>query len=229
MFASVSGKGQKDSIGFKRWEIGTVYNWDHLFYIEQMLPHGHSGYYFDWIYRGDFNQAPRNYIGYGAYFKYKISNFFSLSSQIYYKQLKINPSGCDSRMKYKDSLYYPLNLWYYEFQSIEIPIYVTMSFCNKFFINPYISGGFTNNICVFEKALIVNNNNLEFYKCKHWEYYSFRFRYGGGVDITIKKRVRFGCDIYINVKPLWQTDKTMITGIEYSNFSIGVHAGYLIK
>lgn len=222
-------KSQNDSTTFRRWEIGAEYNWDHKFYVTEWVWYGHTRKEPEWIYclYYDFKKNPRNYIAYGAYFNYKIFSFLSLNSQIYYRKLKIGFNETDSWLSYKDSLYH-VTPWNYEFQSIEFPICMTISFFNRFFINPYISGGGTNNICVFEKALI-HNNGLEFYKNKHWEYYSFRLRYGGGVNLKVGKLVSLGCDVYITTRPLWQTDKTMLTGISYSNFSVGLHAGYLIK
>ncbi len=224
-----TSKSQKDTVRFKRWEVGAEYNWDHKFYVTEWVPHGHTRRELEWLYclNYDFTKNPRNYIAYGAYINYNFFNFFSLNAQIYYRNLKIGFNDTYSRLIYKDTIYNHTPRTY-EFQSIEFPVFFTFSFFNKFFINPYISGGFTNNICVYEKALIYNDK-FEFYKSRHWEYYSFRLRYGGGVNLTIRKKVRFGCDVYITTRPLWQTDKTMLTGIRYSNFSVGLHAGYLIK
>jgi hypothetical protein len=228
LFMVETGKAQKDSAAFKHWEIGVESDWNLLFYNYEWDPYGPGPDHLDWVYCFTDAGYSRNDIDFGLYFKYRLLNFLSLNAGVNCRHFKGGSfSESQSWVRYQDSLL-DTPLYDYEFRSIEFPVCLTVSFLNRFFINPYLSAGFTNNICIFEKALI-DNDGFKFYKNRQWKYYSFRLRYGGGIDFTICRQVRLGCEVYLTTRPVWQTYKVMVTGIRYSNFSVGFHAGYLLK
>lgn len=91
MFAIESGKGQKDSIGFKRWEVGAEVDWNYRFAIYTDVDFSRSrppvkG----WEYGLSGSYTNHSY---GAYMKYKILKSLAADARIEYSSFRLGLSS----------------------------------------------------------------------------------------------------------------------------------------
>jgi hypothetical protein len=217
------GVSQKDTTHYKKWEIGAESNLNWLYGFYESEPDGRNRTIWLWDYH---LVTSENNFSYDIYFKYKILNFIITDFRIGYKGFRAPGEGYT--VNYKGTKQ-KMPCYSYFIHTLDFPVDVSICFFNKFPVNPYLMGGFSNDISLDEQVAVFDYPIFKFYKSRKWQYYTFRFRYGAGINFTIKKTFRAGFETLFISRPMWQTNKTMVTGLKYSSFSIGIHVGCLIK
>lgn len=220
------GFAQKEKAQHKKWEVGIEGYQNLVLTCIKDVYYGHNPTPEKEWQRGIHNGTDKNRSG-GVYLKYNVLNFFSINAGMIYDRFLLNVGGSRFWLNYKDNHYYE-PVWYYYTENIDFPFRLRAGFFNKGCVNPYIFVGISNRICVTEKVLIINSNFLEYYNSKQWKYYAIKGICGAGVDFTIKKQVRIGAEANYSSPPFWQTQKSLVTGIKYTNYSFGVHVGYVL-